>query len=305
MDVELEGVERLRFADGSPVRAASAVAPFGSGYLVVQDDATHGAWFDQGSATAVRLLPPVAGLDVFEEASGTKHLKPDLESACRITVDGETALLMLGSGSSPARTRAVLLRLEGGEPRVSVSELAPLYDAVGAALAVAPEHLNLEGACLVGSALRWYHRGLPSAGLPSGSVDLDLSEVLAAALGRVHPGSVAVHNPRHYELGTARGVGLAVTDAIALPGGSLLASAAAEDSPNPRDDGPVVGSALVRLDGAVVSALTPLPLVEGRVSKVEGLMVLEATTTEARLLAVVDVDDPDTPSLALRLRVRL
>ncbi len=40
MRVELESVERLRFADGSPVRAASAVAPFGDGFLVAQDDTT-------------------------------------------------------------------------------------------------------------------------------------------------------------------------------------------------------------------------------------------------------------------------
>jgi hypothetical protein len=305
VDVGLESVERLRFADGSPVRAASAVAPFGNGYLVVQDDATHGAWFDRGSATAVRLLPPVAGLDVFEEARGTKHLKPDLEAACQVTAGRAPALLMLGSGSSPARMRAVLLRLERGEPSVTVSDLAPLYAALGEALAVEPDHLNMEGACVVGPTLRWWHRGLPSAGLPSGSVDLDLSEVLAATLGRVPSSAVAVGNPRHYELGATRGVGLAVTDAVALPDGSVLASAAAEDSPNPRDDGPVVGSALVHLQGGVVSAVTPLPLVEGRVSKVEGLMVLGANRTGARLLAVVDHDDPDTASVALRLHVRL
>ena len=40
------------------------------------------------------------------------------------------------------------------------------------------------------------------------------------------------------------GVGLAVTDAVALPDGLVLVSAAAEDSPSTYDDGPVVGSAL-------------------------------------------------------------
>ena len=64
-----------------------------------------------------------------------------------------------------------------------------------------------------------------------------------------------------------------------------------------------MASALVRLDGCAVADLTPLPLVAGAVSKVEGLLVLEADLESARLLAVVDVDDPDEPSLALRLRV--
>jgi hypothetical protein len=253
--------------------------------------------------TAVRVLPSVEGLEVFEESSGTKHLKPDLEAACQVMVNGEPALLMLGSGSSSARMRSSLLGLEGGDPRSEVANLAPLYAAVAEALSVEIDMLNLEGACIVGDALRWFHRGLPSAGFPSGSVDLELTGVLAAALGRAAPGSVTVTNPRHYDLGAVEGVGLAVTDAVVLPDGAILLSAAAEDSPNPRDDGPVVGSALVRLDGHVVEDVAPLPLAQGRASKVEGLMMLDADEEQTHLLAVVDVDDPAAPSLAMRLRV--
>jgi hypothetical protein len=304
MEIEVLGVERLRFADGSPVRAASAVAPFGNGYLVVQDDATHAAWFVHGSVTPVRLLPPVDGLDVFEESAGTKHLKPDLEAACPVTVDDVPGVLMLGSGSSPARTRVALIRLERGSPRVDVADLAAVYTAVADALSVSPDFLNLEGACLVGGAVRWFHRGLPSAGMPSGSVDLDSFALLAATLGRAEPETIAVTNPLHYELGEVGGVGLALTDAVALPGGAILASAVAEDSPNPRDDGPVTGSALVLLDGDGVREVAVLPPVEGQASKVEGLMVLSADDVEVQLRAVVDVDDPGTPSQAIRLHVR-
>src|SRR4029079_4624008 len=76
MQIEVERVERLRFDHGGPVRAASAVVGYGDGFLVVQDDATHAAWFVDGRATAVRLLPAVDGLEAFDEASATKHLKP-------------------------------------------------------------------------------------------------------------------------------------------------------------------------------------------------------------------------------------
>ncbi|MDZ5619516.1 DUF6910 family protein [Nocardioides bizhenqiangii] len=304
MQIHVEGVDRLRLADGSPVRAASAVTPFGDGFLVAQDDATHGAWFRSRPADAVRLLPAVDGLDVFENASGTKHLKPDLEAACAVDVDGAPAVLLLGSGSLAARMRWSLLRLVAGRPEALVTDMAPLYAAVADALAIPPEVLNLEGACLVGDVLRWYHRGIPAAGVPAGSVDLEPAAAVAAALGRTPPGSVAVSNPRHYTLGEVDGVGLGITDAVALADGTVLLSAAAEDSPNPRDDGPVVGSALVRLDDHLVRDMTPLPLVDGRVCKVEGLMVLDADPVSTRLLAVVDVDEPDVPSLAMRLRVR-
>ena len=111
-------------------------------------------------------------------------------------------------------------------------------------------------------------------------------------------------NARHYDLGAVDGVALAVTDVVALPGGTLLASAAAEDSPNPRDDGPVVASALARLEGDVVEEVVPLPSFEGSVIKIEGLMVIEADERQTLLLAVADVDDPAAASLVARLCVR-
>jgi hypothetical protein len=303
VDIEVLSLDRLRFSDGSPVRSASAIVPFGDGFLVVQDDATHGAWFREETATAVRLLPPVAGHELFDEASGTKHMKPDLEAACQVTVGDAPAALIMGSGSSPDRMRWSLLQLEHGEPRSVMTDMTQVYSAVAAALSVDPDVLNLEGACTVGGVLRWYHRGLPAAGLRSGSVDIDLTAALAAALGEVDPGSVAVANARNYDLGTVGGVGLAVTDVVALPGGALLASAAAEASPNPRDDGPVVASALARLEGEVVAEVVPLPSVEGRVIKMEGLMVIAADERQTLLLAVADVDDPEAASWATRLRV--
>ena len=103
MDVEVLGVDPLRFADGSPVRSASAVVAFGNGALVVSDDAVHGAWLYGGTVTPVRLLAPVDGYELFDQMSGTKHLKPDFEAACQVTVDGASAALVMGSGSSPAR----------------------------------------------------------------------------------------------------------------------------------------------------------------------------------------------------------
>ncbi|WP_435770398.1 DUF6910 family protein [Nocardioides sp. SYSU DS0651] len=305
MEIQVDRRERLRFADGSPVRAASAVAPFGDGVLVLQDDGTHGAWLRAGSTTPVRLLPPVAGLDTFAEAAGTKHLKPDFEAACAVDVDGAAGVLALGSGSSSARTRWCLARLANDTVRTTVVDAAPVYADVAAALGVPDDVLNLEGCCVVGDALRWFHRGLPSAGLPSGSVDLDLATVVDVALRRAPTEAVTVRARRKYRLGEVRGVGLGITDAVALPDGTVVVSAAAEDTPNPRDDGPVVGSALVRIDGEDVVDAAALPPVAGAVAKVEGLTRLASYDGGVGLLAVVDADDPAAASLALHLRVRL
>jgi hypothetical protein len=305
MQIEVERVERLRFDHGGPVRAASAVVGFGDGFLVVQDDATHAAWFVDGRATAVRLLPAVDGLEAFDEASATKHLKPDLEAACAFLDGAEPAVLVMGSGSSPARMRWVLLTLEQGRPRTRVADMTALYRSVAEALEVPLDVLNLEGACVVGRTLRWFHRGLPSAGHPSASVDLALVDTLAAVHGRGDAGTISVAAARRYELGTVAGIGLAITDAVALPGQGVLLAAAAEDSPNARDDGPVVASALVHLRDDGVADVALLPLIEGVVAKVEGLMVVESSGGRVRLLAVVDVDDALAESLAVSLRVHL
>ena len=102
MRVELVGIGLLRFADGTPVRAASAIAPYGDGWLIGQDDATHACWWRDGVGTPVRVVPAVEGHEVFSEDAGTKELKPDLEAA--VAVDG--GVLLLGSGSTPVRMRA-------------------------------------------------------------------------------------------------------------------------------------------------------------------------------------------------------
>jgi len=304
MHIEVEGVRELRFADGLPVRAASAVARFGDGYLIAQDDATHAAWLRDDTVSAVRVLPPVEGLDLFEEVSGTKHLKPDLEAACELTVNGAPAVLLLGSGSAPARMRTSLVTLHDGEPRTVVADLSSLYGRVAEALAIDLDMLNMEGACVADGVLRWFQRGLPSAGLPTASVDLDLAAVLEAVAHAADVSGVSVSNPRAYDLGEVRGVGLAVTDAVPFDEHTILVSAAAEDTPNPRDDGPVVGSALAVLHGHEVLAVGALPTVADQVAKVEGLSILEREGNGARVLATVDSDDHEAPSLAVNLRVR-
>ena len=303
MEIEVEQVRSLRFGDGSPVRAASAIAPLGDGWLVLQDDSTQGAWIRAGGVHRLRLLPAVDGLDVFDEAAGTKHLKPDLESACPLHLDDGPAVLVLGSGSSQRRMRGCLVQSVEGRPEVAVADLDDVFASVARTLDLPAHQLNLEGACLVDGELRWFHRGLPGAGLPSASVGLEPAQLVAAVRGHEDPARVLVRDPRSYDLGSVGGVGLAVTDAALLPDGLVVVSAAAEDTDDPRTDGPVVGSALGIIDHRRVLATAALPVMGDRVPKVEGLAVLEQDGSSASLLATVDADAPDTPSSLLRMRV--
>jgi hypothetical protein len=280
----VEASRRLRFDDGAPVRAASAVVPHAGGLLVAQDDAVAAALVLPGSVRRVPVFAPVEGHEVFSAAAGTKALKPDVEAAVALAPD---RALLLGSGSSPARTRVALVAPDGP----LVRDLPDLYDAVGAALGLPPGTRNLEGACVLGDRLRWFQRG--AARLPSASVDVDLAVLVAAV---EHGGEVPVGGVRRYALGAVDGVALGITDAVALPDGRVLVSAAAEDTDDPVDDGPVVASALVLLDGDRVVARAELP----GAPKVEGLALAGDV-----VVAVVDDDDPGTASLLVELRVEL
>ena len=305
MRVLVDGVQALRFDDGTPVTAASGIAPLGDGWLIAQDDSTFAAWRRADSIRPVRLLPPVEGHDRFSEAAGTKRLKPDLEVACPVEVDGERAVLLLGSGSTPRRMRAVLVRPRDGDPTAQAGDLGPLYAQVAQRLDLPLEHLNLEGASRHGASMRWFNRGNLAAGVRSGSVDVPLDALVDAVLGRADAAGVPLGQPRSYDLGEVEGVGLALTDAIALPDGRGLLSAAAEDTPNAVDDGPVVASALALVDGDDVLAVAPIPEVDGRVHKIEGLALRGSGSGEIHLLAVVDADDPTAPSSEIDLRIDL
>jgi hypothetical protein len=301
LDIDLVSALALRFDDGAPVRAASGITAFEDGWLVVSDDATHAALWTERGIEPLRLLPAVAGHEVFDDASGTKRLKPDLEAACRVQVDGDDAALLLGSGSLPNRMRAVLVT--EGDHRVDVADLEPLYRRVAGVLDLPLEVLNLEGACVVGDALRWFQRGNAHQRVLSASVDVDLAALLDALLGRAPAGAVPVSAPRTYDLANGGGADLAVTDAVALPGGEVLVVAVAEDTMNAVDDGPVTAAGLFVLDGDQVVAAGALPAGSRGPHKVEGLAVAASDPDTLRLVAVVDADDPEAASTALELLI--
>jgi hypothetical protein len=301
--VEVEHEVGMRLTSGAPVSGASAIVPFGDGWLVAQDDATHAAWLRPGGITPVRVVPAVDGHEVFSSGAGTKHLKPDFEAACEMPTADGSGVLLLGSGSSPARMRSSFVTLTERGPRFVVADLAALYDAVASALGTPHGQLNLEGACRFGHRMRWFQRANPAAGIASASIDVDGAALLEAVTGRAGAETVGIGTVRRYDLGSVHGVPLAVTDAVALPDGRVLVSAAAEDTPDPVDDGPVVAAALALLDDDRVEDIAALPQDGDLAQKVEGLALDGVEPNGVRLLAVVDVDDPQIPSTLLHLRV--
>jgi hypothetical protein len=97
MKAYVERVDDLRCDDWSPVRSASAIAPFGDGWLIAQDDATHAAWrrgnllaglpsasVDVPVAQPVAVLPGALAPADVAVVDGDDPLVPSLELSVRV-----------------------------------------------------------------------------------------------------------------------------------------------------------------------------------------------------------------------------
>jgi len=268
------------------VSAASGLCLIGDGVCVIADDENFLALYglDGRPRRRVALLPGQLPATHAER----KRLKPDFETLVALP-DGR--LLALGSGSTPARMRGVLVDPARGW-QVRVIDLAPLYAALGARL---PE-LNIEGGAVRDDRLLLLQRGNGSARV-NACIELALARVLAAIerSGAIEPD--AIGGVERVFLGELAGVALSFTDAAVHPDGRLLFSAAAEDTADTYADGVCTGSVLGWLDaGHAVRDAQPLH----PTCKIEGIACSAGAGATTALWLVADADDRSIPALLYR-----
>ncbi len=293
-------LRELTFASGARpfLAAASGLVRVGEWLYVIADDETSLAIFPAaGSAPGRRL--PLFDAGTPPGAALPKAVKPDLEVLTHLPAAAfppHGALLALGSCSTATRCWGALVPLSGegvpGAPQLV--DLGPLCARMARELPA----LNLEGAAVVGGVIRLLHRGNGRSG-GNASIDLDLPALLAHFAAPAILLDSIVRNVLPHDLGSLAGVHLTFTDASPLPGGRLVFSAVAEDTPDAYADGPCAGAAigLLDLDGRVLS-LEPLQ----PTLKVEGV---HATAEAGRvsLLLVADGDDPQQPAPLLSVEL--
>ena len=284
--LQLRELRRLDLEGDDPphVAGASGVVRRGDFVYVIGDDLTALAVFRVGRPDPGELRPVFAG-ERFAS-------KPDVEALTLLPpADGHPygLLLGLGSGSGEGRDRGFFWSLEAdgalcGEPQTV--DLAPLYARLGREV----EHLNIEGACVMGERLWLMHRGNHRE-TTNVVAELALDEVVASLHGDL---TIDVHELaaiRSYDLGTMDGVKLTFSDATPLDDRVLVFTASAEDDGRGRDGairGSVVGT--IDLDGEVMRLRTV-----DRRFKVEGVHAA-VDTGVMDLVFVCDQDDPDEPS---------
>lgn len=270
------------------VAAGSGLCRLGRRLILLADDRRHLVRYDldhPGPGERLALLPGDTG-----EAED-KAVKADLEALTPVP----GGLLAVPSGSRPHRCRGALLPTVGEDlagPALAV-DFTPLF----AHLATLIPELNLEGAALVGGRLHLLQRH--SGRGPNALVTVDWAAAREAIARGAPVPAAALLDLAELALPELAGVPLGFTDALALPDGTILFTAAAEDAPDAYEDGRCVGSAVGLLERGAVVCTEPL----SGDDKIEGLALGEATPGALDLLLVADLDDParPTPLYAARL----
>lgn len=285
------------------VRAASSLAWIGDRITLVQDDANFLAVIDPygGDARAITLPRGEGGHRQFDDARGNKKYKFDFEACASIAGADGPLLLAFGSGSK--RRRRHIATIDGWDataPRVRVVDATTLYERLEAEATFAGSDMNIEGALVVGDALRFFGRGngRARAGLMPVNATCDVSLVALLAYLQApndHDPPEPV-NVAQYELGTLGGTLLGFTDATTIGEGAIVYAATAESSADAAEDGPVVGSVLGVIPPFGLARYTVLTDETGHPSadKVEG--VLRSRTSPHRVYIVIDADDHSRPS---------
>lgn len=287
---------------GQPhLSAASGLVQVQGRCYVVADDEHHLGQFKLAGTDPVKLKRLFSD-DLPTDPKKRKAAKPDLEALALLPPMPSYpfgALLALGSGSKPQRHHGLVMALNAqgklgkGDALVSQRlDLTTLY---------APLHrefsdLNIEGCFVNGSVLYLVQRG-NKGGCASACIALHLPQMQAWLLDPDDSLPPVPSRITLIDLGDAGGIPLTPTDGSALPDGSWLLCAAAENTADSYLDGPCAGSAVALMNPQ--GKLVQLHHLQGA-PKVEGISA-QMQAGRISMLMVTDADHPDVPSQLLQL----
>jgi hypothetical protein len=259
---------------------------------VVADDENHLGIFLRDGSGHGELLELFSG-DLPLEYEERKAAKPDLEVLTFIPPSKkypQGALLALGSGSKETRCQGVIIAFnEHGElSDVELIELDGLYDLLKKEIG----KLNIEGAVIVDEDIIFFQRGNKKNKL-NATLRIPLKHFYQSIFGEDK-------KPKHklelvvtpYDLGEIAGVPLCFTDATTLPDGSIVFTAAAENTSDAYLDGQCMGSiiGLINKCGNLHSTTTL-----DKIIKAEGIEA-QLVNNNIHLLLVTDADDASAPA---------
>jgi hypothetical protein len=157
-------------------------------------------------------------------------------------------LVAFGSGATPARER---LAVWNGRDAPVVVDGASLYRDLRGAVTRGATRLNIEGAVVMGTFVKLFHRGNDAGGAAANAIaEIDRDELARWLAGRGPSPRIA--GVTTADLGDVRGVPFGFTDAAAIDAEHVVVLACAEDSASAIADGAVLGTRVGMLEGALL-----------------------------------------------------
>lgn len=284
------------------ISAASGLSWVGDHLYVVADDALHLGWFSAHSDAAGTTIPLLPG-ELPLEPKARKAQKPDFEVLTHwreyLGAPGG-ALFAFGSGSKKNRCRGVLIPLDtlgsvAGD--LQVFDLAELYAYLETRVAA----LNIEGALFTPEELWLFQRGNSALGR-NAIIRMPHKSFLHFLQKNEESDEIAFDiQVQDVALGEFNGVPLGFTDATRLDNGSILFSAAAEDTEDTYYDGQCTGSVIGLMNSAGdIQWQSPITLR----CKVEGIAAQSTDNQTLECLLVTDADNAAIPAELLRAYIK-
>ena len=268
--------------------SASGVEIIGPTAYIIGDDSPFLYLLD-AATLAVCSRVALFETDAFGTGRIPKATKPDLEAMTALTwPDGRAGVLVLGSGSTPARATGWFVPVSEQVPQRV--DLSPLYALLSAQLP-AGVALNLEAAATSATELLLFQRTVGRADAALLFV-LPLAATLAFLAGAAGAQAPAVHQ-LVFELPLLEGCPAGFSGATFVDG-LLFVSASVENTADAVLDGAVLGSFVGVVDVVAGKAtLARLAWADGRpyFGKVEGLAVRQQLAPGHFELLLVTDDD--------------
>jgi len=276
----------------SHLSAASGLVEAGAFLYVVADDEFHLGVFPTSGKEAGTLLRLRPGA-LPDAPAARKAAKPDLEALARIAPSPNHpggALFAMGSGSRPNRRAGFVIELEEQGAAISSPRCVDL-SGIFAAFDDQVKDVNIEGAMLDGERMRLLQRGNKGHGR-NAVIELNCERLNHRLRHDDSIGSAELRHISYFDLGDVQGVPLCFSDGVALPDGSTVFTAVAEDTDDNYADGRCVGAAvgIINASGnlrALRRLVRPLKI-EGIHAHIDGNLL--------RVLLATDADDPQIPA---------
>lgn len=230
--MEIKVIDRT---DLKGIPSASGIELLNGHYYVIGDNSP---WlFELGPNFQIEQRYQISSVDSLENEVIPKSRKKDLEAMCGFIYEGDTVILLLGSGSkSPIRDHAKLIRLKNGVPVIKEYDFFSFYLHAKEKGKLDDESFNLEAAAVLDNRLYLFNRG------DNKVIECSLAKFMKFLNGETEANDIKLKVSK-VDLPTINGIEAGFSGAATdVENGRILFTASVENTANWIDDGQVLGS---------------------------------------------------------------